>query len=403
MDSLPPTVRRYWPLALTAVGFALYGWAMVVATGSGHDGVIGPHFNALGADWAIFMAAGRAIFSHDVSHIYDQLWIAQAVNSEYANWLSAPEPHPLFPYPPVYLLVVVPFALLPIGWSLLASQILQFAALAGALMTFVRGRFLAIAALMAPAASNNVLAGSNALLVAALIVGGLAALDTSPLLAGALLGLVIFKPQFVPLLLVALIAGRHWRALAAMGVTSALFVLASVIAFGPNLWLKWADVYIHPQAVDGVNGTEWGHIWDDSVSTCVSLLGAPREVAIAVQMAAALFAAVSVWQVFAARHPARTAILLCAGLLASPHISNYDLIGVAIAAAALTAQLPANTRPLLLVLPLMAYAAPLFDPPRVVALGLITPLLILGVMVALWRNPADPRASQAGTRAPRET
>ena len=72
MESWPPPLKRHWPLAGFAVLCGLYGWALVVATGTGHDGVIGPHFNALGADWVIFLAAARAIFSHDLSHIYDQ-------------------------------------------------------------------------------------------------------------------------------------------------------------------------------------------------------------------------------------------------------------------------------------------------------------------------------------------
>ena len=109
MDSLPPVVKRHWPLAGAALLFGLYGWALLAATASGHDGVIGPRFNAPGADWVIFLAAARAFFTHDLAHIYDQLWITQAVNSQFAHWLSGPEPFPLFPYPPVYLLLVLPF------------------------------------------------------------------------------------------------------------------------------------------------------------------------------------------------------------------------------------------------------------------------------------------------------
>jgi hypothetical protein len=51
-----------------------------------------------------------------------------------------------------------------------------------------------------------VLAGSSAVLVTALIVGGVALLDMDPLLVGALLGVVIFKPQFFHLLCAALLA-----------------------------------------------------------------------------------------------------------------------------------------------------------------------------------------------------
>ena len=388
MDSLPPVIRRHWSLAAAALLFGIYGWALVAATGSGHDGVIGPHFNALGADWVIFMAAGRAVFNHDLGHIYSQAWITSAVKIQFSHWLSAPLPYPLFPYPPVFLLLVAPFALLPVWLSLALSQLLQFAALAWALRRFAPNKtwlFFLVGAVLAPAASNNVLAGSNAVLVAALIVGGVASLERKPLLAGLLLGLVIFKPQFVPLLAVAMVAGGYWRALGAAAVTAILLVLVSVIAFGPALWLDWANVYLHPRLVAGVNATDWGHRWDDSVSTVATLLGAPHWAALVAQCVAALVAVLAVWRAFAARSPAQLPILLCAGLLASPHVSNYDLIGLAIAALALVRWVPVQTRPIMLMLPLAAYLAPLFNPPRAMPLGLVTPLVILGTMAFLMR------------------
>jgi hypothetical protein len=387
MDLIPPVLKRHWPLALAALFFAAYGWALVVTTGSGHDGLIGPHFNALGADWVIFMTAGRAVFTGDLAHIYNQLWITQTTNSQFAHWLSGPLPAPLFPYPPVYLLLVAPFAMLSVGWSLLLSQLAQVVALALALRRLAPDKlylFFLLGALLCPALSNNVLAGSNAVLVAALIVAGLSLLDTRPILAGALLGLVIFKPQYFPLLPLALIAARRIDAFAAMTASAILFTLLSALLLGPQLWLDWINVYLHPQQVAGVNATEWGHIWDESVSTIVTLLGAPHWLALAAQGAGALVAATFVWRAFREAHSMRIAILCCAVLLASPHVSNYDLVLLAVAALLYVRSLPQSSRPLTLVLPLAAYAAPIYNPPRAMPLGLITPVVILGLMVVLW-------------------
>src|SRR6185312_10453977 len=242
MDSLPPPLKRHWPLAGFAVLCGLYGWALVIATGSGHDGVIGPHFNALGADWVIFLAAARAIFSHDLSHIYDQAWITSATNSQFAHWLSSPLPFPLFPYPPLYLLLVAPFALLPVALSLLLSQLAQFALLAWGLRKLAPDRsylFLLLGVLLAPAASNNVVAGSNAVLVAALTVSGFALVGTRPLLAGALLGVLVFKPQYAPLPFLALLAMGECRALAAAIASAAALCVLSALLFGPQIWLDW--------------------------------------------------------------------------------------------------------------------------------------------------------------------
>ena len=74
---------------------------MVVATASGHDGVIGPAFNAVGADWMIWQAAAQGVLHHGAAHIYDQLWISHAVNHDYAALPVGARTYPVFPYPPV--------------------------------------------------------------------------------------------------------------------------------------------------------------------------------------------------------------------------------------------------------------------------------------------------------------
>lgn len=389
MDSLPPPLKRHWPLAGFAVLCGLYGWALAIATGTGHDGVIGPHFNALGADWVIFLAAARAIFSHELSHIYDQAWITNATNGQFAHWLSSPLPFPLFPYPPLYLLLVAPFALLPVGWSLLLSQLAQWALLAWGLRKLAPDRsylFLLLGVFLAPAGSNNAVAGSNAVLVAALTVSGFALVGARPLLAGALLGGLVFKPHYAALPFLALLAMGEGRAFVAAIASAAVLCLLSALLFGPQIWLDWIDVYLHPQTVSGVNATDWGHIWDESVSTCLSILGASRGLAMAGQGLAMLAAIAVTWWAFRARHPQRLAILCCAMLLASPHVSNYDLVLLAIAALMAVRDLPITARPLLLMLPLACYIAPLFNPPRAMPLGLVTPLLLVG-LIAMLRRP----------------
>ena len=395
-----PVLRRYWPIVLFPVLCGLYGWLLVAATGSGHDGMIGPRYNALGADWVIFLAAARAFFTGDLAHIYDQAWITHATNSQFADWLSQPLPFPLFPYPPLFLLLVLPFAKLPVALSLLLSQLAQFAVLAWALRKLAPAKsfpILLLAAVLSPAASTNVLAGSNAVLVTGLIVGGFAILETSPFLAGALLGAVVFKPQYFFLLPLALLAMRDKKALAGMIVSAAVLTFASILMFGAQTWLDWINVYLHPQQVAGVNGTEWGHRWDDSVSTCVALLGAPPPLATAAQALAGLIAAAVVWIAFRRRHAQRLAILLCATLLASPHVSNYDLLLLAVAAMLHVGTLAESSRPLALILPLLAWIAPLYNPPRLTPAGLITPLVLLGLIWALFRafSPSQVQNPQA--------
>ena len=381
-------LRRHAPICVAALLSGLYGWALLAATLSGHDGTIGLGFNALGADWIIGQEAARAVLAHQGAHIYDQSWITHMVNRDYAAWLSRPLPYPIFPYPPVSLLIVTPFALLPMPLSSLAFQLLTFIALAVALRKLSDDRgtwsFLLIGVLASASAAINMAAGQNGYLVGALLVGGFALLDAAPVAAGIVLGLLLFKPQFLPLAVVALVAMKSFRALAAMAATMVAAVFLSLLLFGADLWWAWANSFLHPGLGTGINGNVWGHMWDSTVSTCLSLLGAPPWAAMAGQAAAILISLVLVWRTF--RSPARLTtklgVLLCATLLASPHLSSYDMILLTVAALIAVAELRPDAGPLAFFLPLAAYATPIYDPPRYNALGLVTPLVLLGL--ASW-------------------
>jgi alpha-1,2-mannosyltransferase len=386
----PQILRRNAALCAAALMLGLYGWAMLATTAAGHDGAIGPAANALGADWVIWQSAARAFFTHDLKHIYDQFWITRTVNAEYAGWLSSPLPYPVFPYPPVTLLLVVPFAGLPMPLSMLAFELVSFAGLALALKRLAPDRamtlFFLCGAILCPAASNNVLAGQNGFLTAALICGGMAMLETRPGIAGALFGLMIVKPQFFPLLPVALIAARQGRALAATAAMALSLVLVSAAVLGRDVWIDWLATFLHPQTGSGINGNAWGHMWDESVSTCVTLLGGPQWLATTAQAAAAFIALAAVWRAFRSNlgMPARLGVLLCAVLLASPHLSPYDMELLAVAGMLYVSRLPQDARPMLLLLPLAAWIAPLCNPPRANPLGFATPLILIGLMVALF-------------------
>ena len=381
-------LRRHAPICAAALLSGLYGWALLAATLTGHDGAIGLGFNALGADWIIAQEAARAILAHQGTHIYDQSWITHMVNRDYAHWLSQPLPYPIFPYPPVWLLIVTPFALLPMPLSALTFQLLSFAALALALRKVADDRatlsFLLIGVLVSASAAINMAAGQNGYLIGAFLVGGFALIDAAPLTAGSLVGLLLFKPQFLPLAIVALVAAKSFRALAAMAATIAVVVIVSILLFGTDLWWAWADSFLHPGLGTGVNGNVWGHMWDSTVSTCLSLLGAPAWAATAGQALAVLISMILVWRTF--RSPARLSIklgvLLCTTLLASPHLSSYDMVLLTVAALIAVAELKPDARPLAFFLPLAAYAAPIYDPPRYNSLGLVTPLVLLGF--AVW-------------------
>jgi hypothetical protein len=379
-------LRQVGPVLMAAVLAGVYGWAMLTATLTGHDGAIGLGFNAMGADWVIWEAAARAVLAHQGEHIYDQAWITELVNHDYASWLSQRLPYPVFPYPPVMLLLVMPFALLPMPLSVLTFEFLTFAALVLFLRKLASDRFswifLLAGILICPAAAMNMAAGQNGFLTAALLAGGFALLETAPVAAGMLFGLLILKPQFMPLAIVALIAMKSWRPLVAMGAIMIALVLFSFLLFGPALWFGWADTFLRPQQGTGINGNAWGHMWDSSVSTCLSLIGAPDWAATMGQGIAALIALALVWWVFrqCQNLAIRLGVLFCATLLASPHLSSYDMILLALAALIAVTQVPRTASLAAFMIPLFAYVLPIFCPPRYNAIGLVTPLLLLALV-----------------------
>jgi len=91
-------------------------------------------------------------------------------------------------------------------------------------------------ALAYPAVFINLGHGHNGLLTAALIAGALTQLDRRPLIAGILIGLLAYKPQFGLLIPLVLAVSGRWRVFVAASVTVAALALAVTLAFGVDVW-----------------------------------------------------------------------------------------------------------------------------------------------------------------------
>src|SRR5438105_147271 len=82
---------------------------------------------------------------------------------------------------------------------------------------------------------SNVGHGQNGFLTATLLGGGLIFLERRPILAGVLLGLLAYKPQFGLLIPLVLLATGRWTAIAAATVTVLSACSATLIVFGPEV------------------------------------------------------------------------------------------------------------------------------------------------------------------------
>jgi len=138
--------------------------------------------------------------------------------------------------PPVFFFVVLPLGLLP----LVAAFALWTAGTTALLMTAIRRMTpnfgLMLIAFALPATFWNLLVGQTGMLVAGLFAWGMILLRDRPLLAGVVLGLLVVKPQFFPLAVVALLATRNKPALLGMAGCVGGLSLLSLGVFGVEAW-----------------------------------------------------------------------------------------------------------------------------------------------------------------------
>lgn len=236
-----------------------------------------------------------------------------------------------FPYPPPFLLVVAPFGLLPYGAAfavwILATGLLYVAA--------ASGHFRPAIALAHPSVLSNGLVGQNGFLTSAIFLFGTRWLDARPVLAGAILGLMVVKPQLALLLPIALVAGRHWLVIAAAAASSAALLGVALLAFGIDAYQGFIGIL--PQHAELMSAGSWP--WNELASpfAFVRYFGASAATALAVHGLIAAAAAAMVWRAWRLRWTDRVPMLAAATILIPPYLFSYDALLLALPLATLLA------------------------------------------------------------------
>ncbi len=333
---LTPERARVYP-ALVG-GLLAIALVVLVTTARGCHDAFG---HVLGTDFAGVWVAGRAVLAGHAAAPYDNA-------SHAAAQITAFGPSDGFlpwPYPPYFLALAALAATMP---YLLALALWQAGTLALYLRTVfaaARGtrapaRGLVIAALAYPAVAINLVHGHNGFLTGALVAGGALQIERRPVLAGVLLGLLAYKPQFALMVPFALLAGRHWRAGATTVATVVAASALTIAAFGVAPWLAFFDgLAFTRHVVLEEGGLESYKL--QSVFAAVRLLGGPVRLAYAAQGCVALLVAIALCRLWRGdgRAPVdirlRMAGLTLASLLATPYVVDYDLVMLGLALAAL--------------------------------------------------------------------
>jgi alpha-1,2-mannosyltransferase len=285
-------------------------------------GIITDRPSPTSSDFVSFYAAGKLALAGTPALAYDQaahLLVEQ-------RFTVAGAPYQFFFYPPVFLLLFAPLALLP---YFVAFYVFEFATMAAFLFTMRRilrepGWLWAAPVLAFPAIFWTLGLGQNAFLTAALFGGFTLLIDRRPTLAGMLLGLLCYKPHFGLLAPVGLLGGRHWRAFFAAGATVALLVGLSAMAFGIDTWRAYLNAFAGSDAVYASGRIDYAGIV--TPFGAARLLGFAPPVAYLVQacVTGAMVLVVGwAWRAGADRAQ-RGATLLAATMLAVPLALLYD-------------------------------------------------------------------------------
>lgn len=321
----PRRLAIYPKLFLVAYAAATIIWLL------GSNGLIDPAGHPIGADFITPWSASRLALNGTPAAVYNvvHLWPVEkaAVGSKAIGYAG-------FYYPPTYLLMVLPLAVLPYAWSLLAWTTAGVIAYLGIVWKIDPERDALWLAIAFPGALINLTNGQNGFLTTALLGGALLSLERRPILAGTLFGLMTYKPQFGVLVPLFLLATGRWRAFIAALVTLAVFAALSLALFGAQTWQAFfSSVSFARHVVLEQGGPGFGKLQSTFAAARLWRFGLATSYGL--QAAVALLTAIAatwVWRRTAA-FALQAAALATGTLLMSPYMMDYDLVVLALGVA----------------------------------------------------------------------
>jgi hypothetical protein len=369
-------IRAYCLILFTVnvLGFAIW-------IGLSH-GMIDHADQPLGTDFMSFYAASKLALTGHAAQAWDPYAHQAAQDAIFGRQLG----YWAFFYPPAYLLICAPLALLPYGLSLfvwlagttgmtvlLARQWLKQQA-----PTVITGL---IPLLAFPALWINIGNGQNAALTTALFLSGCLLLDRRPIIAGLILGLLIIKPQLGLALPFILIASGRWKTFIAAGVSAVALSLAAWLVVGTGGYLA----FLHNSELARTT-LEQGLVSParmQSLFAALMLWKSPLWLAYGAQILLSLAVIASACFIIRRYRPDRfalSALMVSTTLLMSPFMLDYDLLLSAIPLSWLIMSgLKNSFQPWEKIMALTVFILPLFA--RSLALNLHLPLAPLVLLL----------------------
>lgn len=374
-------IRMYSIMLILGYVLGTVGWFATARDGRDAQG------QQLGADFAQVYAAGTFVNAGEPGKPYDMKTHFQRQREIFGEKSAIYT----WNYPPYFLVVAALAATMP---YLVAFFLWQFATLPAYLASvagFIRDPLALLAAAAFPAVYVNFGHGQTGFIAAGLLAGGLALLDRRPLAAGALFALLAFKPQYGPLIPLALAADGRWKSFAAAGATLALMTLATLWAYGPEAWTAFRDSMVYSRMY-GLEFSNTGFHKMQSLFAAVRLLGGP--VALAYVLHGALVVAIAlcvigVWRSEVDRR-LKAASLMTGALLVTPYCFDYDMVMLGPAIACMVSRgLSRGFLPYEKSLLALCFVAPIIARPIAMATNLPFGLMaMLAMFVLILRHAA---------------
>jgi hypothetical protein len=392
------TRERMRLIALAVLAASALGLLFVVATSDGLNDYQG---RPLGTDFSNIYVAGTWVLDGHPAAPFD-------LAKEYPRAktiFGADTPAYGWHYPPFFLFVAGALALMPYWLSLVVWQGATLALYVWAMRALIRGddRLWLLLVLAYPAVFVNIGHGHNGFLTAALLTGALVLLDRRPVIAGVLLGLLAYKPQFGLMIPLVLVATGRWRACAAAAATVAALAVITTLAFGTEVWrAAFASMAFTRVVVLEQGNIGWHKI--QSVFAWVRMWGGDVPLAYAAQgLTAASIAGHLVWLWRSeASYSLKAAALCIATILATPYSLDYDLVVIAPAIAffalhGLASGFAAYEKSALALAWFMPLIARTVAENAMIPLGVISLLMLLALIAR--RAAADLRVGAKGLSA----
>jgi arabinofuranan 3-O-arabinosyltransferase len=280
-------------------------------------------------DFTNMFVAGLQALQGDAATIYNpaeylkvQDALVGAGHAVFSTW----------PYPPIYLLILAPLALLPYVAAFLTYELVTLLGFISVIYFILRRPPSIALVLASPFTAWNFLFGQSGFLTASLLGASLLALERRPMLAGALIGCLTYKPQFGILLPVALVAANQWRAIVSAGITVVFLVTASIAAFGVDAWVGFPLELVAEAGETLFVGPDdpWGSL--QTIYGLIRALHGGAVLAWLLQSVVTFAMALVVWAAWRSPvcYPLKAAALSAAIFVATPRAFAYDLAAIAV-------------------------------------------------------------------------